>query len=108
MEKSQSMSGGQVFVQSYWKQIADWIMRKKIDPTFVISHQLPFEQLPEGYKMMAHRLDNCIKVTCQTDFGSDAALHHGVSNPIAARNPPEVGGAAKDWRVYIHTHKYIT
>jgi threonine dehydrogenase-like Zn-dependent dehydrogenase len=33
-----------------------------IDPTFVITHQLPLQEAPRGYEVFKHKHDNCVKV----------------------------------------------
>ena len=62
MEKSLHMSAGQCFVQRYWHQLLEFIEQEKVDPTFVISHSLPLESAPEGYRMFEEEKETCVKV----------------------------------------------
>jgi threonine dehydrogenase-like Zn-dependent dehydrogenase len=38
------------------------IQRGDIDPTFIITHHLPLDQAPEGYRMFNNKEDHCEKV----------------------------------------------
>jgi len=62
MEKSITMRGGQVFVQKYWETLLGFIQEGKLDPTFLITHKLPFTKASEGYKMFCNHEDECVKV----------------------------------------------
>jgi threonine dehydrogenase-like Zn-dependent dehydrogenase len=62
MEKSITMRGGQVFVQKYWETLLGFITEGKFDPTFLITHTLPFTKAADGYKMFCNHEDGCVKV----------------------------------------------
>ncbi|MCA1722942.1 MAG: glutathione-dependent formaldehyde dehydrogenase, partial [Thermomicrobia bacterium] len=53
---------GQTHVQRYLRPLLDRIQQGEIDPTFVITHRLPLDQAPHGYKIFRDKLDHCIKV----------------------------------------------
>jgi threonine dehydrogenase-like Zn-dependent dehydrogenase len=36
--------------------------RGEIDPSFVISHRMPLEDTPDGYKLFRDKQDDCLKV----------------------------------------------
>lgn len=38
------------------------IQKGKLDPAMVITHELPLEDAPLGYKIFNDKEDNCIKV----------------------------------------------
>jgi len=62
MEKGLKMGAGQTPCQRYWPTLLPLIEKGEIDPSFVISHELPLEQAPEGYKKFDDKADGCIKV----------------------------------------------
>jgi len=64
--KALKMLGGQVHVQRYWHELLDYIVKGQFDPSFIITHHMPFERIEEAYKMFAHHEDNCVKVLLHT------------------------------------------
>jgi threonine dehydrogenase-like Zn-dependent dehydrogenase len=44
------------------RPLLDRIHNREIDPSFVISHHLPLDQAPQGYKMFRDKEDDCTKV----------------------------------------------
>jgi len=62
MEKGITVRGGQVFVQKYWKQLLQYFQEGKVDPTFVITHEMPLEKADEAYRMFDKREDGAIKI----------------------------------------------
>lgn len=38
------------------------IWDEKLDPSFVVTHQLPLEEAPHSYQIFQQKKDNCIKV----------------------------------------------
>jgi threonine dehydrogenase-like Zn-dependent dehydrogenase len=53
---------GQVHVHKYMPTLLEWIERKIIDPSFVITHRLGLKEAPQGYEMFKKKQDQCIKV----------------------------------------------
>ncbi|MFD2639807.1 zinc-dependent alcohol dehydrogenase [Piscibacillus salipiscarius] len=53
---------GQAPVIPIMPKIYDMIVNEKIDPTEIITHKIPLEEAPHGYKIFNGREDNCIKV----------------------------------------------
>lgn len=53
---------GQTHVQNYLEPLLEEIDNGRIDPSFVITHQLPLDQAPEAYRMFRDKQDGCIKV----------------------------------------------
>jgi threonine dehydrogenase-like Zn-dependent dehydrogenase len=62
MEKGLTMKTGQTHVQKYLPKLLEMIGNKELDTTFLISHRLPLEQAPEGYKMFKNEQNSCTKV----------------------------------------------
>ena len=62
MEKGLTLKTGQTHVQHYMPGLLNAIMEDKIDTTFLISHRLPLEQAPDGYKMFHDRQNEFTKI----------------------------------------------
>ena len=62
MNRSLTIRSGQCHVQRYMRPLLDRIRNGEIDPSFVISHKLPLEDAPDGYKMFRDKEDNCTKI----------------------------------------------
>jgi threonine dehydrogenase-like Zn-dependent dehydrogenase len=62
MEKQLTMRGGQTPVQKYWHDLKTLIEKGVLDPTMVLTHTLPIEEGPEGYKIFNDKTDGCVKV----------------------------------------------
>jgi threonine dehydrogenase-like Zn-dependent dehydrogenase len=62
MNKALTFTTGQTHVHRYLRPLLDRIQKGEIDPSFVITHRLPLEQAPHGYKIFRDKKDNCIKV----------------------------------------------
>ena len=62
MNRSLTIRTGQCHVQKYMKPLLERIQKGEIDPSFVITHTLPLDQAPEGFKMFNDKNDSCIKI----------------------------------------------
>jgi threonine dehydrogenase-like Zn-dependent dehydrogenase len=62
MNEGLTMKTGQTHVHRYLQRLLDRIQQGDIDPTFVITHSLPLEQAPRGYKIFEEKKDSCIKI----------------------------------------------
>lgn len=62
MEKGLTMKTGQTHVQRYLQPLLDLIQEGKIDTTWLISHRLPLEEAPKGYKMFKEKQNETTKV----------------------------------------------
>jgi threonine dehydrogenase-like Zn-dependent dehydrogenase len=71
--KGLTMRMGQTHVQRYLQPLLERIERAEIDPSFIISHHLPLEQAPEGYRLFLEKADACTKIVLTTDGASKAA-----------------------------------
>ncbi|HEY3278031.1 MAG TPA: zinc-dependent alcohol dehydrogenase [Syntrophorhabdaceae bacterium] len=62
MNKGLTIKTGQTHVQKYMGPLLERIERDEIDPSFIITHQLPLEDAPQAYKMFRDKTEHCIKV----------------------------------------------
>jgi threonine dehydrogenase-like Zn-dependent dehydrogenase len=62
MEKGLSMKSGQTHVQKYMPELLKLILDGKLDTTFLISHRLPLEDAPRGYKLFKEQQNDVTKV----------------------------------------------
>lgn len=53
---------GQTHVHRYMRPLLKRIERGEIDPTFVITHRISLDQVPQAYKTFRDKQDDCIKV----------------------------------------------
>ena len=60
--KGLTLKMGQTHVHRYMKPLLERIGRGEIDPSFIITHRLPLEQAPEGYRIFRDKQQECIKV----------------------------------------------
>jgi len=62
MEKGLTFRGSQVYVQKYWQQLMEYFVQGKVDPSFVISHEMPLEKTDEAYRIFDQKQDGAIKI----------------------------------------------
>ena len=62
MNKALTFKMGQTHVQRYKEKLLKTIIDGQIDPSFVITHEVPLEKGPEMYKTFRDKKDHCIKV----------------------------------------------
>jgi threonine dehydrogenase-like Zn-dependent dehydrogenase len=62
MNKGLTVKTGQTHVMRYLPHLTSLIQSGKIDPRFVITHQLPLDQAAHGYDIFHKKQDGCIKV----------------------------------------------
>ena len=62
MNRALTIKTGQTHVQRYLRPLLERIERGEIDPSFIVSHQMPLEQAPRAYDMFENKEDDCIKV----------------------------------------------
>ena len=73
MEKGLQVRTGQTHVQKYLRPLLEIIGEGKIDTTWLISHRLPLEDAPKGYKMFKEQQDEVTKVVLKPDWQKEAA-----------------------------------
>jgi threonine dehydrogenase-like Zn-dependent dehydrogenase len=62
MNKGLTFHMGQTHVMRYMQPLLARVERREIDPSFVVTHRLPLEDAPAGYKTFRDKQDHCIKV----------------------------------------------
>jgi threonine dehydrogenase-like Zn-dependent dehydrogenase len=75
MNKAITIKTGQTHVQRYTEPLLQKIVDGEIDPSFVVTHEVPLERGPEMYKTFRDKEDGCIKVVLKpgmTDQSADA------------------------------------
>jgi glutathione-independent formaldehyde dehydrogenase len=60
--KGQVMGSGQCPVKKYNRALRDLVAGGKAKPSFLVSHELPLDQAPEGYSNFDKREDGWTKV----------------------------------------------
>jgi len=79
MEKGLTIKTGQTHVQKYTSKLLKMILDGVLDTTFLISHRLPLEQAPTGYKIFKERQNEVTKVVLKpgaTSPGAAAQTQH--------------------------------
>jgi threonine dehydrogenase-like Zn-dependent dehydrogenase len=74
MEKGLQVRTGQTHVQKYHGRLLEMIGEDKIDTTFLISHRLPLEDAPKGYKLFKEEQNETTKVVLKPDWSQGATL----------------------------------
>jgi threonine dehydrogenase-like Zn-dependent dehydrogenase len=62
MNRSLTIRAGQCHVHRYLRPLLERVQNGDIDPSFVISHELPLNEAPKGYRMFRDKEDDCVKV----------------------------------------------
>jgi threonine dehydrogenase-like Zn-dependent dehydrogenase len=62
VNKALTIKSGQTHMQRYLAPLLARIEKGEIDPSYIITHRLPLEEAPRGYKMFRDKEDGCIKV----------------------------------------------
>lgn len=60
--KGLTLKMGQTHTQRYMQPLLDRIQRGEIDPSFVITHRIGIDDVPEAYQLFADNKNDCIKV----------------------------------------------
>jgi len=68
MEKGLSLKTAQTHVQKYMPHLLEMIGEGKVDTTFLISHRLPLEDAPNGYKIFKEQQNEVTKVVLKPDW----------------------------------------
>jgi threonine dehydrogenase-like Zn-dependent dehydrogenase len=61
VNKALTIKSGQTHVQHYMKPLLGMIENGQIDPTFIISHRIGLDEVPEAFRMFRNKEDECIK-----------------------------------------------
>ena len=65
VNKALTIKSGQTHVQHYMKPLLAKIESGELDPSFVITHRVGLEEVPDAYEMFKNKQDECIKVVVQ-------------------------------------------
>jgi threonine dehydrogenase-like Zn-dependent dehydrogenase len=53
---------GQTHMHRYLEPLLERVQAGDIDPTFVITHTMPLDDAPHGYRIFRDKQDECIKI----------------------------------------------
>ncbi len=73
MNKGLTLKTGQTHMEKYMPMLLEKIEKGEIDPSFIITHEIPLEEAASGYQMFKHKEDQCIKVVLKP--GMSAMAH---------------------------------
>jgi threonine dehydrogenase-like Zn-dependent dehydrogenase len=62
VNKALTVKSGQTHVQHYMKPLLARIEAGEIDPSFIITHRVSLEEVPDAYMMFRNKDDDCVKV----------------------------------------------
>jgi threonine dehydrogenase-like Zn-dependent dehydrogenase len=62
VNKALTVKSGQTHVQHYMKPLLARIEAGEIDPSFIITHRISLEEVPDAYRMFRDKADECVKV----------------------------------------------
>lgn len=62
VNKALTIKSGQTHVQHYMKPLLARIEAGELDPSFVITHRVALDEVPDAYEMFRNKEDDCIKV----------------------------------------------
>jgi threonine dehydrogenase-like Zn-dependent dehydrogenase len=73
MNKGLTLKTGQTHMQKYMPICLKRIENGEIDPSFIITHEVPLDDAPIMYETFKHKQDGCIKVVLKP--GMSATVH---------------------------------
>ena len=62
VNKALTVKSGQTHVQHYMKPLLARIEAGEIDPSFIITHRVSLNEVPDAYMMFRNKEDDCVKV----------------------------------------------
>ena len=62
MNRGLTIKSGQCHVQRYLKPLLERILNGDIDPSFIVTHELPLAEATRGYDLFKNKKDDCLKV----------------------------------------------
>jgi threonine dehydrogenase-like Zn-dependent dehydrogenase len=65
VNKALTVKSGQTHVQHYMKPLLARIENGEIDPSFIITHRVGMEDVPDAFAMFRDKQDECVKVVIQ-------------------------------------------
>ncbi|TEB26400.1 GroES-like protein [Coprinellus micaceus] len=83
MEKGIRLIGnGQAPVHKYWHEIMQYIQDGQVDPTFVVTHRVPLEDMPALYAAFDKRTAGVEKVIVDTKFSESEGVRGKGCPPL--------------------------
>ncbi|MFN3651998.1 MAG: zinc-dependent alcohol dehydrogenase [Armatimonadota bacterium] len=81
MNRSLTLKTGQTHVHRYMRPLLERIQNGDIDPTFIITHEMPLDAAPDAYQMFLSKTDDCVKVILKPGMqrSNGHARHAGVT-----------------------------
>lgn len=61
MNKGLTINTNQCPVKRQWPRLLSHIQQGYLNPSDIVTHHIPLEDIAEGYHMFSAKLDNCIK-----------------------------------------------
>ncbi|KAJ2935671.1 hypothetical protein H1R20_g1423, partial [Candolleomyces eurysporus] len=78
------IGNNQAPVHLYWKEILEeFILAGAFDPTFVLTHRLPLEDMPAPYKAFDERVPGLEKVIADTKFSEEFSKREKGCPPLS-------------------------
>jgi threonine dehydrogenase-like Zn-dependent dehydrogenase len=62
VNKALTIKSGQTHVQHYMKPLLARIEAGELDPSFIITHRVSIDEVPDAYQMFRNKEDGCVKV----------------------------------------------
>ncbi len=84
MNKGLTIRQGQTHTRKYMPMLLEKIENGEIDPSFVVTHEIPLSEAPEAYELFKNKQDGCIKVVLKP-YPSGSGKKH-LRLPLSA--PP--------------------
>ena len=86
MNKSLTVRTGQTHVNRWSDDLLRRIEQGQIDPSFVITHEVPLEKGPDMYRIFRDKQDGCVKVVLRPDGFAGAAAERAAGGAMAPDN----------------------
>jgi threonine dehydrogenase-like Zn-dependent dehydrogenase len=62
MNKGLTLRMGQQHGQRYVNRLFEHLRKGELDSSYLMTHKLPLDEAPQGYRMFKERNDNCLRV----------------------------------------------
>ena len=79
VNKGLTIKSGQTHMQRYLRPLLERIETGEIDPSYVITHRLPLEEAPRGYKIFRDKEEGCIKVVLKPGMPKSNGAGNGAA-----------------------------
>jgi len=76
MNKGLTLRTGQTHMQKYMPICLEYIQSGEVDPSFIITHEVPLDDAPRMYETFKHKQDGCIKVVLKPEMMSQYQTVH--------------------------------